>query len=84
MRCLISVVTDCDSAHERLRNRFKDCPEKYFRFNVEAGLENVGLDHWKKMDEVAHVTERYLNLVEAGKAGIDREAIRSCVTRKDL
>ena len=64
IRAMIAIVTDCDSTHERLTRRFRSCPDKYFRFNVEHGLEDIGLDHWKKLDEVERATEKYVAQLE--------------------
>ncbi|PPQ69600.1 hypothetical protein CVT26_001588 [Gymnopilus dilepis] len=64
IRAMIAIVTDCDSTHERLTRRFRSCPHKYFRFNVEEGLEDIGLDHWKKLDEVERATKGYLTGLE--------------------
>ena len=35
-------------------------PGRYFRFNVQRGLEGVGLEEWKEMDRVKTVTVDYL------------------------
>ena len=51
---------------EKTADRFaKDRPEyvqagKYYRFNVDKGLEDVGLEHHEKIDIIAGATARYL------------------------
>ena len=51
---------------ERTADRFaKDHPEyvlagKYYRFNVDRGLEDVGLEHHEKLNIIASATSRYM------------------------
>jgi predicted acylesterase/phospholipase RssA len=60
IEAMISIVTDCESTNERLMRRFRSCPSKYFRFNVDRGLDKVQLDDWKKADYVVNMTKEYL------------------------
>ena len=60
IEAMISIVTDCESTNERLTWRFRDHPDKYFRFNVDRGLDKVELDDWKQADYVENVTKDYL------------------------
>ena len=57
---MISIVTDCETTHERLTRRFRNCPGKYFRFNVHKGLGSVKLDDWEKAEYVERMTKEYL------------------------
>lgn len=34
--------------------------KRYFRFNVDQGLQNIGLDEYKKMEAIQVATEEYL------------------------
>lgn len=40
--------------------RFEDKPNVYFRFNVEIGLETIGLDEWKRLGEIQGKTIDYM------------------------
>jgi hypothetical protein len=39
----------------------KPLHERYFRFEVDQGLQEMGMEEWKKMSQVFSVTTAYLN-----------------------
>ena len=41
-----------------------DGTQRYFRFNVEQGLQDVGLEEWKKVHTIETVTEGYMESPE--------------------
>ncbi|KZS94755.1 FabD/lysophospholipase-like protein [Sistotremastrum niveocremeum HHB9708] len=58
------MATDSERTAEEVARRFEGMPEKYFRFNVEQGMQDVGLSHWERLDEVTAHTRQYLQLAE--------------------
>lgn len=44
---------------EEMEHRYPD-QDIYFRFNVQQGLQTVGLEEWKEMGRVQTATEAYL------------------------
>lgn len=58
------IACDTEDTHERFKDR--ECGVdgrfrgKYFRFNVEQGLQGVGLEEWKAMDSTWEMTYRYM------------------------
>lgn len=55
------LSTSCEVVAEELEERFYDTPDLYFRFNVEHGLQDVGLDQYKKLDLIGILTRGYLH-----------------------
>ena len=41
-----------------------DGSQRYFRFNVEQGLQDVGLEEWKKINIIESATEGYMESPE--------------------
>ena len=39
----------------------KDLEGRYFRYNVEQGLQGIGLDEWNHFDRMDAATQEYLN-----------------------
>lgn len=53
------IATDCEANHQDMRrNPFLE--HKYFRFNVEQGMQGMSLDEWQRMGEVKTHTEQYV------------------------
>ena len=62
---LLETLKAMSTDTERVAREVKDeivysHPGRYFRFNVQHGLEGVGLEEWKEMDRVKTVTVDYL------------------------
>jgi predicted acylesterase/phospholipase RssA len=61
---LSDLVTDSERVHQRLQltSRSIDTDKQfpYFRFNVERDVGDVGLEDWKKQEEMAVYTASYL------------------------
>lgn len=51
---MVRVVTECDSIHQRMLEKFRKrlVQGKYFRFNVRQGLQGVSMWQYEKLDEV--------------------------------
>ena len=58
------MATDCEEKHNDALRDFATEPNIYFRFNVDQGLQRVGTDEWRKFNEVAAHTEKYLCMQE--------------------
>lgn len=58
---LKNQTVDTERPHERVKANFKNYPDTYFRFNVPDGAENIGLSHWRKMEELKKLTTDYMN-----------------------
>ena len=75
VRTLLKMATDTETTAQEFAdtNRHIDQAQRpaYFRFNVEQGLENIGLEEWKHFETLAEATDAYLN----GK----RQEIDDCV-----
>ncbi|KAH8428435.1 uncharacterized protein LDX57_006133 [Aspergillus melleus] len=52
--------TSCELVAEELEEKFYNFADVYFRFNVEHGLQDVGLDQYKKLGLISLLTRGYL------------------------
>lgn len=59
-KALAKIATDTEYTHQTLQFRFKSRPNVYFRFNVDEGMQDVTLDEWNKLDDVASHAEKYI------------------------
>lgn len=84
IKFLSQTVVDIATETEETERRFiakwrKHYDEKrYFRFNVDQGLQNVGLDEWRQQGYMESVTERYL----VNQA--QRNRVRDCIANLRL
>jgi len=64
-RTVVGIATETKNTEKKFIARwakhFKQ--NQYFRFNVDQGLENVGLDEYKEKERIKAATERYLTHV---------------------
>jgi predicted acylesterase/phospholipase RssA len=58
------IATDCEQKAQEVARHFQGMPDVYFRFNVEHGMQSIGLAQWEKLDEVATHTGQYMRMVE--------------------
>jgi len=58
------IATDCEESAQVVARRFQHTSRFYFRFNVEQGLQAVGLEQWERLDEVRAHTEQYIRMTE--------------------
>ena len=56
LQVLERTATECDNAHQEMLRK-KELKGKYFRFNVQQGLQGVSLMEWQKLGETASLTE---------------------------
>ena len=57
---LAQLATNCEDEARYWEHRLHWAPNKYFRFNVEHGIETISLAAWKHMGEVVTCTHAYL------------------------
>jgi hypothetical protein len=64
IKSLETIVTDTEETAKMFANEVTDMPlsEKpdYFRFNVDQGLENIGLEEWKESGKLTEASNAYL------------------------
>ena len=60
---VVQIATETENTEKRFIARWaKHFDEKrYFRFNVDQGLQNIGLDEYKKKGAVEAATEGYIS-----------------------
>jgi len=73
---LSGLVTDSEDAHQRLlkASQTNENPRPYFRFNVERGVGDIGLEDWKKEEQITARTTTYLRRHEM--EGKQRECVK--------
>jgi len=77
VNAMVQIATHCERTAEETERRFKSSPNVYFRLNVEQGMQNVTLERWDRLGEVATHTNQYLLKVEVDqKVGAAVRAIR--------
>ena len=65
---LTGMATSTARVDNEMKRMYNNSDTKYFRFDVDRGLADVSLEQWMKEDEMASLTELYMN---------DGEQIRS-------
>ncbi|KAK9384161.1 hypothetical protein V1515DRAFT_589424, partial [Lipomyces mesembrius] len=59
---VVGIATETEETEKRFiakwRNHYDE--NRYFRFNVDQGLQNIGLDEYKQQGAMESATERYL------------------------
>ncbi|KAJ7484362.1 acyl transferase/acyl hydrolase/lysophospholipase [Mycena latifolia] len=81
MEVMVGMTTDCEATAERVHQRFRTQPKRYFRFNVDHGLQKLKLDAWDRMDEVAAHTRQYMGKSEV-RESLDG-AVRAMLGRSE-
>ncbi|KAJ7770434.1 acyl transferase/acyl hydrolase/lysophospholipase [Mycena metata] len=54
------IATDCEKEHQSFAHYFDSVPHVYFRFNVERGMQDIQLNQWEKLGDVAANTRQYI------------------------
>lgn len=73
---LVSIATETEATAEKFAQRWRHHydEKRYFRFNVEQGLQGVGLEEYKREGTIQASTEEYLE--EQGQ----KFRLRDCVS----
>lgn len=74
---LKSLATETETTSEQFRRDKSSLDDegRYYRFNVDRGLENIGLEESKKKKEIAAATGRYIMLQDTFKQ------VQACVAK---
>jgi predicted acylesterase/phospholipase RssA len=64
VKAMRAIAMDCENSAEEVARRFHGLPGVYFRFNVEQGMQAIGLDQWERLNEVATHTDQYMRTQE--------------------
>lgn len=64
VKALQGIATDCEQSTQGITQRFQSIPYFCFRFNVEHGLQDVGLADWKMLNKVTIHTGMYIEVPE--------------------
>ena len=80
---LIAIATETEQSAERFqRDKIHlDKTGRYYRFNVNIGLEDIGLEESKKKKDIAAATRRYIesqNVLKRMQECADNVAGREC------
>lgn len=80
-RDLVKMATNTDVAEKAVMARWAQRDgeqQRYFRFNVEQGLQDVGLAEYKEQGRIEAVTEEYLD------HPVLKSSMRDCVENLQL
>ncbi|KAL8831591.1 MAG: hypothetical protein Q9170_005232 [Blastenia crenularia] len=61
-------ATNCEKTAHELAGRFRQSPDRYFRYNVSHGVGSISLEEWKKMNEVQVHTKAYMEEVDVSSS----------------
>src|ERR1700761_4389323 len=67
LKTALEMATDCEEKHNETSRDFSFLPNIYFRFNVDQGLQNVGVEEWKRISEVEAHTKQYMLIHETSQ-----------------
>ena len=61
-KTLKDITTETEKTAETFARSYRalDSPKRYFRFNVDQGLQGVGLEEFKKEKEIVSASTRYM------------------------
>ena len=65
---LKQIATNCEQTAHELARRFRQSPNRYFRYSVSHGIGNISLEEWKKMNGVQTHTKAYLEEIEVSSS----------------
>ncbi|KEP48448.1 nephrocystin-3 protein [Rhizoctonia solani 123E] len=60
----LTIAQDSERVAQEMARRFQYTADVYFRFNVDQGMQNIGVTNWEKMPEVVSHTQQYIKLFE--------------------
>lgn len=68
-KALASLITNAERTHDGVYRQFSATTTKnvYGRLNVDRGMEMIGLEEWKKEEQMAGVTTAYLSNAQVGR-----------------
>ncbi|KIJ39564.1 hypothetical protein M422DRAFT_174934, partial [Sphaerobolus stellatus SS14] len=60
IRNTIAIATDCEAIEQEVAKHFRSVSDFYYRFNVEQGMQSIGLADFDKMENVVAHTDQYI------------------------
>ncbi|KAJ7845248.1 FabD/lysophospholipase-like protein [Mycena olivaceomarginata] len=60
VKAIQGIATDCEKEHQSFAHHFEGIANLYFRFNVEQGMQNIQLNQWERLGDVAANTRQYI------------------------
>jgi hypothetical protein len=60
VKAIQEIATDYEKEHQSFANHFNGIENFYFRFNVEQGMQNIQLNQWERLGDVAANTRQYI------------------------
>ncbi|KAH8729863.1 acyl transferase/acyl hydrolase/lysophospholipase [Ilyonectria robusta] len=61
IKALTEMATESDTIADKIQERFRGTRDTYFRFSVDHGLAEIGLEEWKNQVDVRTKTTEYIN-----------------------
>ena len=65
---LVKLSTESEDTHRKIselaNSHDYSLQFPYYRFNIPSGMEEIGLEEWKKITKMGALTRGYLNSVE--------------------
>ncbi|CAE6528714.1 unnamed protein product [Rhizoctonia solani] len=61
------IALNCEHKHQNVEKKFESRPNIYFRFNVDQGMADIGLEEWKMLGQIEKNTEEYTRKGEPNK-----------------
>ncbi|KAL8701275.1 MAG: hypothetical protein Q9201_005000 [Fulgogasparrea decipioides] len=62
------IATNCEETAHELAGRFRQSPDRYFRYSVSHGIGSISLEEWEKMNEVQVHTKAYMEEVDVSSS----------------
>ena len=75
-KTVVEIATETEATEKKFIRRWTEHHNnnRYFRFNVERGLQTVGLEEYDKLGEIESAVEEYLTYVP------QMSRVRDCVS----
>ncbi|CUA75834.1 Phospholipase A I [Rhizoctonia solani] len=67
VKLLQDIATDCEQTHQDIERNFTTHQNIYFRFNVDQGMQGLGLEEWQRQGEIGAHTRTYTGRAETTK-----------------
>jgi hypothetical protein len=77
------MATDNERVANEMAKRFANTKERYYRLNVNQGMQGVEASEWERLDEVAAHTRVYMLQAESNRT-IDATVNAICKTKAAL
>ncbi|KAH7326829.1 acyl transferase/acyl hydrolase/lysophospholipase [Rhizoctonia solani] len=58
------IALSCEENHQAVTRRFKSWSNIYYRFNVDRGMGDIGLEEWKMLSQIETNTKTYTETID--------------------